>query len=41
VPHPLDREETFGVIDLTDREFAESVRETFEPRWTEAAPLSL
>jgi sugar-specific transcriptional regulator TrmB len=41
VPHPLDREETFGVIDLTDREFAESVRETFEPRWAEAEPLAL
>ncbi|MFB6117298.1 TrmB family transcriptional regulator [Halosegnis sp.] len=41
VPHPLDRAETFGVIDLTDREFAASVREAFEPRWRAAEPLSL
>jgi len=41
VPHPLDREETFGVIDLKDREFATSVHETFEPRWAEAEPLEL
>jgi len=41
VPHPLDRSETFGVIDLTDREFADSLAETFEPRWAAAAPLSI
>ncbi|MFC7176084.1 TrmB family transcriptional regulator [Halosegnis marinus] len=41
VPHPLDREETFGVIDLKDRAFAASVREPFEPRWAEAEPLVL
>ncbi|KAB7515768.1 TrmB family transcriptional regulator [Halosegnis rubeus] len=41
VPHPLDRSATFGVIDLTDREFAGSLADTFEPRWTEADPLSI
>ena len=41
VPHPLDRAATFGVVDLTDREFAASVREAFEPRWEAAEPLSL
>ncbi len=41
VPHPLDAEEVFGMIDLKDREFAESVRAEFEPRWAQADPLAL
>ena len=41
VPHPLNAEEVFGMIDLTDREFATSVRSEFEPRWESAAPLEL
>ena len=40
VPHPLDRAATFGVVDLTDGEFAASVREAFRPRWQSAEPLS-
>ncbi|MEF8791223.1 MAG: helix-turn-helix domain-containing protein [Haloarculaceae archaeon] len=39
VPHPLDAEEVFGMIALTDREFAESVRAEFEPRWEAAESL--
>jgi sugar-specific transcriptional regulator TrmB len=41
VPHPLDAGEVFGMFDLKDREFAESVRAEFEPRWDAAEPLSL
>ena len=41
VPHPLNAEEVFGMISLTDREFAESVRAEFEPRWNSAEPLAL
>jgi sugar-specific transcriptional regulator TrmB len=41
VPHPLDAEEVFGMIAVTDREFAGSVRVEFEPRWAAAEPLSL
>jgi len=41
VPHPLRRSETFAVIDLKDREFAESVRGEFEPRWRKADTLRL
>jgi len=41
VPHPLNAEEVFGMIDLTDREFAASVRSEFEPRWESAASLEL
>ena len=40
VPHPLDDEEVFGMIALTDRGFAESVRSEFEPRWGSAEPLA-
>ncbi|MEF8842498.1 MAG: helix-turn-helix domain-containing protein [Haloarculaceae archaeon] len=36
VPHPLDAEEVFGMIALTDRGFAGSVRTEFEPRWASA-----
>jgi sugar-specific transcriptional regulator TrmB len=41
VPHPLDEAEVFGMIALTDREFAESVRAEFDPRWASADPLAL
>lgn len=40
VPHPLNDEEVFGMIALTDREFAESVRAEFGPRWDAADPLA-
>jgi sugar-specific transcriptional regulator TrmB len=41
VPHPLNAEETFAVIDLKDPEFARNVAEAFEPRWAEAEELRL
>ncbi|WP_424017794.1 TrmB family transcriptional regulator [Halorientalis pallida] len=41
VPHPLNADETFAVIDLKDREFAANVRSEFDPRWDEAEPLTL
>jgi sugar-specific transcriptional regulator TrmB len=41
VPHPLNNEETFAVIDLKDPDFAADVRSAFQPRWDEAAELRL
>jgi sugar-specific transcriptional regulator TrmB len=41
VPHPLDAERTFGVIDFKDSDFATDVVEEFQPRWSEATPLEL
>jgi sugar-specific transcriptional regulator TrmB len=41
VPHPLDAEQAFGMIDLKDREFAASIHEAFQPRWEEAKVLEL
>jgi sugar-specific transcriptional regulator TrmB len=41
VPHPLDAEEAFAVIDLKDSEFASNVSKEFEPRWENAEPLEL
>jgi len=41
VPHPLNADETFAVIDLKDREFASNVRSEFEPRWADAESLTL
>jgi sugar-specific transcriptional regulator TrmB len=41
VPNPLGSRETFAMIDLKDREFATSVSEAFDPRWTEADELTL
>jgi sugar-specific transcriptional regulator TrmB len=41
VPHPLNAEETFAMIDLKDREFAANVRSEFDPRWADADPLNL
>ncbi len=40
VPHPLQSQEVFAMIDLKDREFAESVRAEFDPRWTQASKLT-
>jgi sugar-specific transcriptional regulator TrmB len=40
VPHPLDAERTFAVIDLKDSEFAGGVEEAFQERWAEAEPLA-
>ena len=40
VPHPLQSQEVFAMIDLKDREFAESVRAEFDPRWTQASELT-
>jgi sugar-specific transcriptional regulator TrmB len=39
VPHPLEAEGVFAMIDLKDREFAASVAAEFEPRWERADPL--
>jgi len=39
VPHPLGREETFGVIDLTDPDFTADVSEAFADHWAEATPV--
>ncbi|MDG5778563.1 TrmB family transcriptional regulator [Haloarculaceae archaeon H-GB2-1] len=41
VPHPLDADEMFAIIDLKDREFVGNVRAAFEPRWDEAKELRL
>jgi sugar-specific transcriptional regulator TrmB len=41
VPHPLNSDETFAMIDLKDREFAANVRSEFDPRWEDADPLNL
>ena len=40
VPNPLTPREPFAMIDLKDREFTADVRETFDPRWAEAEPLT-
>jgi len=41
VPNPLDGGETLAMIDLKDRDFAESVEGAFDERWAEATPLEL
>jgi sugar-specific transcriptional regulator TrmB len=41
VPHPLEPEGTFAVIDLKDPEFAASVANAFRPRWEEATSPEL
>ncbi|WP_336360039.1 TrmB family transcriptional regulator [Haladaptatus sp. ZSTT2] len=40
VPHPLDTEEIFAMIDLKDRSFATGITNEFSPRWETARPLS-
>ena len=39
VPHPLGRDETFGVIDLKDPEFTADVSEAVTEHWAEATPV--
>ncbi|MEF8854445.1 MAG: helix-turn-helix domain-containing protein, partial [Haloarculaceae archaeon] len=39
VPHPLDAEQAFGMIDLKDREFAGEIHGAFQSRWEEATVL--
>ena len=41
VPHPMDTERAFGMIDLKDREFVSGVREAFEEQWAGAQELRL
>jgi sugar-specific transcriptional regulator TrmB len=41
VPHPLDAERTFAVIDVKDSDFATSIQEAFHERWTSASDLPL
>ncbi len=40
VPHPLAANDTFGMIDLKDPEFATNIHDEFVPRWEDARPLS-
>jgi len=40
VPHPLGGDETFGVVDLKDPDFAADVHDEFMARWEDAEPLS-
>ncbi|WP_424002933.1 TrmB family transcriptional regulator [Haloarcula salina] len=39
VPHPLGREETFGVIDLKDPDFTSDISDAFAEHWAEATPI--
>jgi len=39
VPHPMNREETFGVIDLKDPEFTADIAAAFEEQWNAATPI--
>ncbi|MFT4923903.1 MAG: sugar-specific transcriptional regulator TrmB [Haloarculaceae archaeon] len=41
IPHPLEGEQIFGVIDLKDAAFATGVSDSFQPRWEGAQPLEL
>lgn len=41
VPNPLDPDQAFALIALTDPEFAATVIEEFEPRWETAEPIDL
>ncbi|MBX0323695.1 TrmB family transcriptional regulator [Halomicroarcula sp. F13] len=40
VPHPLGREETFGVIDLKDPEFTADISKAFDDHWEEATTIN-
>jgi sugar-specific transcriptional regulator TrmB len=40
VAHPLREADTFAMINLKDSDFAANVRSEFEPRWSEAEPLT-
>ena len=39
VPHPLGREETFGVINLKDPDFTADISETFTNHWVDATSV--
>ncbi len=41
VPHPLNPQKAFALINLKDSEFAATVRTEFEPRWAAAEELLL
>jgi len=41
VPHPLEVDRTFAVIDVKDPEFASGIQEAFDERWADAPELSL
>ena len=41
VPHPLNPQKAFALINLKDSEFATNVEAEFEPRWTRAEELVL
>jgi len=41
VPHPLNREEVFALINLKDAEFAAAIERSFEQRWREAGEFRL
>lgn len=41
VPHPLNREEPFALINLKDAEFAAAVESSFEERWGDAREFRL
>ncbi|WP_254272014.1 TrmB family transcriptional regulator [Haloarcula marina] len=40
VPHPLGREETFGVIDLKDPDFTADISRAFDDHWAEATTIN-
>jgi len=41
IPNPLTPREPFAMLDLKDRAFTTDVRETFDPRWADAEPLTV
>jgi sugar-specific transcriptional regulator TrmB len=41
VPHPLNREESFALINLKDAEFSAAVEESFAEQWEQASELRL
>jgi len=40
IPNPLTPRDPFAMLDLKDRAFTSDVRETFDPRWADAEPLT-
>lgn len=40
IPNPLTPRDPFAMLDLKDRAFTGDVRETFDPRWADAEPLT-
>ena len=41
MPHPLAPDRAYALIDVTDPDFAGTVRDEFEPRWERAATYSV